>query len=109
MPQGQVCRHCRQPKHNIQTCEAYAKYMAVVEELDERSHQLDEARSQLQGCDLARVEDANIIKVQAAHISQLQAAVKRLAEQRDKLKALLGSVAVSSIGTGKGTSKHSDY
>lgn len=102
MPQGQVCGHCRQPDHNVRTCEAYDRYEAVVEELDETRRQLEEAQ-------LALIDEQNINKFKTAIISQLKDAIGRLVEERDSLKALLGSVAVSSIGTGKGTSKHPDY
>jgi len=102
MPQGQVCGHCRQPKHNIQTCEAYARYETVVEELDETRRQLEEA-------ELALIDEQNINKFKTVIISQLKDAINRLTAERDHLKALLGSFAIPSIGTGKGTSKHPDY
>lgn len=95
MPQGQVCGHCRQPKHNIQTCEAYARYLAVAEELEETK--------------LALIEEQNINRFKTAIITQHKDAIRRLVEERDHLKALLGSVGVASAGTIKGTSKPADY
>ena len=102
MPQGQSCGHCRQPDHNVRTCEAYERYVTLEEELEA-------TRSELRETKLAQLENENIIKVQAARISQLSRAVQRLTAERDRLRALLGGMAVSSIGTGKGISQHPDH
>lgn len=92
MPTGQVCGHCRQPKHNRATCAAYAEYLELLGEVAE-------LRRALQISEAAREEDSKIIRAFKMTVAELRAKLSGREARIRELEMTLGALAHHSHGS----------
>lgn len=95
MPQGQVCGHCEQPRHNVRTCKAYKKYMEKCAELEGIRQQLEKAIGDLNEARAAIQEDRNIIKFLTGRRRELE---NRIVELEDEIARLKSKFAMATYG-----------
>lgn len=90
MPEGQVCGHCQQPRHNVRTCAAYAKYLEKCEELEQLQADYDDLLRQLEEARAEAKENQGIISLLMGRKGELERKVEDLEEELRRRNELMG-------------------
>lgn len=90
MPEGQVCGHCQQPRHNVRTCAAYAKYLEKCEELEGLQAEYDDLLRQLEEARAEAQENKGIIKMLMGTKGELERKVEDREEELRQCRQLMG-------------------